>query len=244
MPKGDIIVKSVFEALVDMPDDSKRFLGCLTASGISKTVNTEDIRCGINNDLKTILQLDSDMTVTLNTANWNDYIMEMNSGSDFELEETLSVVTYEKVLFTESTADAVATIVGTPEDDIVEVQDMQGNKYDATFSGGEVTVADGATAIAGQEAYVIFTESITADALDLRSDVMPKIFGLTLHTIAYDPSEGGGVVADLYFFFPKVQPEGTVDMATATSTNATNEIVFRVLPTNGSFGTYFVKERA
>ena len=244
MPKGDIIVKSVFEALVDMPDDSKRFLGCLTASGISKTVNTEDIRCGINNDLKTILQLDSDMTITLNTANWNDYIMELSSGSEFELAETLSVVTYEKVPFEVSTADAIATITGTPVGGTVEVQDLQGTKYDATFLTGTVTVTGGATTIAGQEAFVIYTESITADALDLRSDVMPKVFGLTLHTIAYDPSEGGGVVADLYFFFPKVQPEGTIDMATATSTNATNEIVFRVLPTNGSFGTYFVKERA
>ena len=219
-------------------------MGCLTSSGISKTVNTEDIRCGINNGLKTILQLDSDMTITLDTAVWNDYIMEMNSGSDFETAQTISVATYEKVPFVVATTDATATILGTPVDDVVEVQDAQGTKYPATFATGTVTVAGGATTIAGTDCFVIYTESVTADTLDLRSDVLPKVFGLTLHTIAYDPTEGGGVVADLYFFFPRVQPEGAMDLTAATSTNVSNQIVFRVLPVNGSFGTYIVKERA
>lgn len=244
MPKGDIFVKSVFEAIAGLPSGSDRFMGCLTASGISKTVNTEDIRCGIDNGLKTILQLDSDMTITLNTSSWNDYFMEMNSGVNFELAQTLSVKTYEKVPFTVSTADAVATIVGTPVGGTVEVQDSQGTLYPATFLTGTVTVTGGATTVAGSNAFVIYTKEITADMLDLRSDVLPEVFALTLHGIAYDAVDGGSVVADLYFHFPRVQPEGAMDIAAAISTNATSEMVFRVLPTNGTFGTYMVSERA
>jgi hypothetical protein len=242
MPKGDIIVKSVFEAIATFPDGTSRFLGCLTAAGVQKTVNTEDLRCGIYNGLKTILQLDSDMTVTLDTVGWNDYFMELNSGNGFELAQTLEVKTYEKVPFVVSTADATATITGTPIDNIVEVQDAQGTILAATYLTGTVTVTGGATTVAGTEAYVIYKKSITADALDLRSDVLPKVFDLTLHGVAYDPTEGGSVVADLYFNFPRVQPEGAMDMNTATSTNATNQLVMRVLPSNGSFGTYMVEE--
>lgn len=244
MPKGDIIVKNVFEAIAGLPSGDDRFMGCLTSSGISKTVNSEDIRCGINGDLKTILQLDSDMTITLNTAVWNDYFMEMNSGGEFDLAQTLNVKTYEKVPFTVSTADAVATITGTPVGGTVQVQDAQGTLYAATFATGTVTVTGAATTLGGTDAFVLYTKEITADALDLRSDVLPQIFELTLHAIAYDGSEGGAVVADLYFHFPRVQPEGNMDMTATTSTNTQNEIVFRVLPVNGSFGTYMVSERA
>lgn len=244
MPKGDIIVKNVFEAIAGLPDGSDRFMGCLTSSGISKTVNTEDIRCGINGDLKTILQLDSDMTITLNTSVWNDYFMEMNSGSEFELAQTLSVKTYEKVAFTAATLDATATITGTPVGGLVEVQDNQGKSYPATFLTGTVTVTGGAATLAGTDAFVLYTKSVTADMLDLRSDVLPQVFALTLHAIAYDAVDGGAILADLYFHFPRVQPEGSMDMSTATSTNTQNEIVFRVLPVNGSFGTYMTVERA
>lgn len=244
MPKSNIIVKNVFEAIAGLPDGTSRFMGCLTSSGISKTVNTEDIRCGINGDLKTILQLDSDMTITLNTAVWNDYFMEMNSGSEFELAQTLTVKTYEEVDFTASTLDAVGEMLRIPVGGIVEVQDNQGKVYEATFLTGDVTVTGGAATLAGTKALVLFTEEVTADMLDLRSDVLPQVFELTLHAIAYDAVDGGAVLADLYFHFPRVQPEGSMDMSTATSTNTQNEIVFRVLPVSGSFGTYMAVERA
>ena len=238
---NDIFVMNVFEALGTMADGTTKFLGCLTNTGVARTANKEDIRCGVNGDLKTILQLSSDMTITLTTANWNDQFLEMGSGSEFELAQTTTVKTYELVPFTTSTADAVATITGTPEGGTVEVQDGQGRMYAATFATGTVTVTGGATTIAGTDCYVIYTKEITANVLDLRSDVLPKAFELTLHAIAFD-KEGGTRVADLYFKLPKVQPEGDLNLATATNTNTTNEITLRVLPVSGSFGGYLVEE--
>jgi len=240
MPFGDVIVKSTFEAIAHYQDGTHRLFGCLTSSGISKTVETEDIRCGVDWTLKTILQLSSDMTVTVNTAVWDDYVMELQSGSDFSLNQSVNVWKYEKVLFSAATLDATATITGTPLSNVVKVQDQQKTLYAATFATATVTVTGGAAELAGKFAYVMYQEATTADVLVFETDTLPKVFGLTLHGIAFDP-QTNLKVADLYFDFPMVQSDGAMDLALAGGTNTQTEITLRVLPNAGEFGKYIVE---
>lgn len=240
MAFGDVIVKSTFEAIAHYQDGTHRLFGCLTSTGISKTVEVEDIRCGVDWTLKTILQLSSDMTVTVSTAVWDDYVMELQSGSDFSLNQTVSVWKYEKVLFTVSTTNATATITGTPVGGIVKVQDQQKTLYPATFATSTVTATGAATTLGGKYGYVMYQESTTADVLVFETDTLPTVFGLTLHGIAFDP-ETNLKVADLYFDFPRVQSDGAMELALAGGTNTQTEITLRVLPNAGEFGKYIVE---
>lgn len=238
MPKGKLKVQDVAEAFLVYADGSTRFFGCMDTSAISKTVDTEDIRCGIGAGLESILYSNPDMTVTLTPALWNEWFLEQASGNTFQESQSVNVKTYELVPFSDNAGDAEAIITGTPVGGAVEVQDVQGKKYTATFSTGTVTVTGEGANLDGQKLYVLYDEAVTGDVLTFNTDVQPTVVGLTLHTIAYDTTTNAKT-ADIYWVFDRVLGDGALDLSLAIQTISTTELTVRVLPSDGNvFGKY------
>lgn len=248
MPNIRIKVQDTADVFYNYADGTKRLFACMNTASIAKTVDTEDIRCGIGWNLASILYSNPDMTITMTPAFWNDYFLEDASGNTFSEDEAVNVATYENVPFTDSTGDAIATITGTPVGDLVQVQGSNGKNYPATHATGTVTVLDanGASELIGKTATVIYDVSATGDVLDFESDVYPKVHGITIKTIAYDV-ETNDILADIYFVFNRVLGDGAFDLALTGATNSVTEITARVLPekvgTQNLFGKYIVVDR-
>lgn len=239
---GKIKVQDTANVFYHFENGDTRFFGCMANAGLEKTVDTEDIRCGIGWGLASILYSNPDMSLTFTPAFWNEYFIEDSAGESFTEDTSANVWTHEEVTFVLATSDAEADIDGTPLNDIVKVQDSQGNLYPATFATGTVTVTGGAD-LAGKKGIVSYQTAVTGNVLEFKTDSYPKVHGITLQTIAYDV-DTNEVVADLYFNFERVLGDGSLSLALSGATNSVAEITARVLPTNGNlFGKYIVVPR-
>ena len=244
MPRGKIKVQDVAEVFIHYSNGDTRFFGCTTSTGIEKTVDIEDIRCGIGWGLSGFIYSNPDMTISIVPAYWNEYFLELQSGETFQTAQSVNVWTYEYVQFSTATADVTATITGTPLNNVVKVQADDGTQYTATFATATVTVTGGATTLGAVKAYVLYQKAVTGDTLTFKTDSYPEAVGMTLHTIAYD-TVSDEVVSDLYFNFDKVKPDGAMSLALTGATSSTNEVNARVLPNaNKEFGKYITVDRA
>jgi len=240
---GRIRVQDTADVFYHFANGDTRYFGCMNTANLEKTVDTEDIRCGIGFGLASIMYSNPDMTLTFTPAFWNDFFIEDATGDTFTSGESVNVWDYEQGNAVLDTTDATVAITGTPVDDIVKVQDSKGKFYPATYTTSTVTIAGGA-ALAGQVVTVSYKKAVTGDVLEFRTDNYPKVHGITLRTIAYDP-DTNEIVSDLYFVFDRVLGDGALSLGLAGATNSITEISARVLPTNGNlFGKYIVVDRA
>lgn len=242
MPNGKIMVKDTADVYYHLSNGETRFFGCMDSAGLEKTYDTEDIRCGIGYSIATIMYTNPDMTITFTPAFWNDYFIEDAFGVEFQTAQTTNVWTTEEVKFTASASDATATITGTPVGDIVKVQDLQGNLIPATFATDTVTLTSGSQ-YDGLTLPVSYEKEVTGSILEMEVEEIPKVHGITIHTIAYDP-DTNEILADLYFKFDKVLGDGNLSLALQGATKSITEISAKILPIAGSFGKYIVVDRA
>ena len=241
MPRGRILVKDTADVFYHFENGDTRYFGCMNTAGIEKTVDTEDIRCGIGWGLAAIMYSNPDMKLTFTPGFWNDYFLEDASGNEFADSGSVDVWTNENVTFAASSSDAVCDITGTPVGDVVKVQDVTGKMYAATYTGGTVTIT-GEAALDGIKGTVSYQKAVTADVLSFTISDNPKVHGITIKTIAYDP-ETNEIVAELYWTFDKVLGDGGLNLAIAGGTQSITEINARVLPTaSGEFGKYITVE--
>jgi hypothetical protein len=239
MPNIRVLVKDTANVYYHLADGTTRFFGCMATAGLEKTIDTEEIRCGIGWGISAIMYTNPSMELTLTPAFWNDFFIESASGTAFELDQSVDVWTHEDVTFVLSTADATAEITGTPVDDEVEVQDAQGTMWPATFAGSTVTVTGGAV-LAGTKGVVSYKKAVTGDVLTFKDTDIPQVHGITLETIAYDP-DTNIILSTLYFTFDKVVGDGGLSLALAGATNSVAEIKVTVLTgQNNVMGRYIV----
>jgi hypothetical protein len=241
MIRGKNKMQDVCDVYVRYTGGDVRYMGCMNTTGIEKTISTTDIRCGIGAGLSSLLYTEPDMTLTITPAYFNEWLLEMNSGEEFDAAQSVNVWVAETDLTpTVATQDCTVTITGTPVGGIVKAQDAQGVLYPATFLTGTVTITGGANK---GLMTVMYQKAVTGDVLTFKTDSYPEVVGLTLHTIAYDPATNV-VVADKYFEFDKVLGDGNMSLAMTLSTLSINEFTARVLPTQGNvFGKYITVER-
>jgi hypothetical protein len=237
MVRGKIKVQDVAEVFVHLETGVTKLFGCMDTTAIEKTFDTEDIRCGIGWGLSSILYSNPDMMLTLTPAYWNEVFMEMQSGDSFTANTSTNIWTYEEGVLAVATTNATVSITGTPVGGIVYVQTMDGVSYPATFTTGTVTVT-GQAALAGQRVTVSYKKAVTGDILTFKTTSLPKVVGITLHTVAYDV-ETNDLVSDLYFTFDRVLSDGNMSISMTGATNNRGEITLKVLPTTGKvFGKY------
>ena len=239
---GRVLVKDTADVYYHLSNGDTRYFGCMDTSGIEKTWDIEKIKCGIGFGVASLMYSNPDMTISFTPALWNDYFIEDAMGTTFSEDEAVNVWTTEEVLFTVSTTDATATITGTPVGGVVKVQDKQGKFYPATWATGTVTATGGAL-LDGQKLPVSYQEAVTGNVLDMSIEEIPKVHGITLKTIAYDP-DTNEIIADLVWKFDNVVGDGSLSLALQGATKSLTEISATVLPEAGSFGKYIVVPRA
>jgi len=239
-----IKVQDTAEAFFIDSDGVAKFFGCTSSAGVSKAVSAEDIRCGIGAGIATRLFTANDINVTVETGLYANTFIEMQSGEEFATAQTPTVWKAESVVAVETTAPAATlTITGTPVDDEFYIQDRFGVPIaSGTIAAKVITVATGLTA--GDTYTVVYPEAQTgAYTLQFKTASFPKVTGLMLHTIAYDP-DTDEVLADIYWDIPKASPDGNLDLAYAIQTNTPTSATFRALDSNGLTATYIVVPRA
>jgi hypothetical protein len=235
MPKGKIKAQDVADVYMKFADGKVRWFGCMNTTGIEKTVDTEDIRCGIGAGLSGIVYSNSDMTLAITPAWLNEWLIEYQTGDTFTSGSRNVWVTEDNLLGVTSTTNATVTITGTPVGGIVKVQDADGKLYTATYLTGTVTIT---SASGGKYYSVSYEKAVTADMVEFRNDTYPEAVSLILKTVAYDINTGLKT-ADLYFEFDRVISYGNLSLSLTLQTNTTNgELTFRVIPLNNIFGRY------
>ena len=224
--------------MINTTTSTYHFLGCLTESNIDKTQVSEDIRCGIGNVLKAIIDLSQDVTFTVMSKMHSDHIIETQTGGVFAT-GTLNAWKHEDGLIL---ATGAFDITGTPLGDIVKVIDKYNKEYVATFISPEVTVVGGTEGAS----YTCFYQEaeVAADILDFDATLYPENVTVQLHGIAYDPATNL-VVSDIYWDFPIVKPDGNLSLAYALATNIQTGITFRAIADAlNILGSYAVVDRA
>lgn len=220
--------------LKDLSTGALTFIGCTTDTSISKTIDTEDVRCGINAGLAGIIYTNPDMTVTIATGALNDYLTQLQNDEDWATAQTLNVPKNSAVVpLVTATSNGTYTFTGTvpvPEGDMY-FQDTQGKKYPVVFATPTATVTGGA-GLSGT--FTWMEEVTTAETFDFNVDSLPKSVGLVLHHVAYDLTTNEPL-ADVYFEFDKVVGDGNLDLSMALSSPTTTSVTVRALPDSGRF---------
>lgn len=239
--KSGVIVHDVLEAYVlDDVNSTAHFFGCLTESSINKTVNSEDIRCGIGNVLKAVFDTDQDITFSVTTAMHSDHFIEYQTGGSFST-GSHDLWKHEVKTAVDNVGSIEVTIAGTPVGDVVKVIDKYNKEYVGTYAAGTVVITSGVEG----ETYTVFYEETTAgaDILEFNASDYATNLHVMLHGIAYDP-ETNAVVSDIYYDFPISKPDGNLDLAYALATNITPQISFRAISdATGKLGSYIVVDR-
>lgn len=226
--------------LKDLSTGELTFMGCTVDSSINKTIEPNDVRCGISAGLDGIWYTNPDVTITVATGGWNDFLIQTQNDEDWATAQTVEVPKYVKdVTLVTSTTDGTYDITGTPVDDVVYFQDKNGKKYPATYATGTVTVTGGA----GLTGTIMWMESVsTANTLDFNTYSLPKAVGLVLHHVMYDNENN--VLADVYFEFPKVVGTGELDLAMTLNNLASTSVTLRGLPVADQLMKQIYVERA
>jgi len=220
--------------LKDLTTGALKFIGCTTDTSINKTIDTEDVRCGLSAGLAGIVYTNPDMTVTIATGALNDFLIQLQNDEDWSTAQTLNVPKNSAVVnLVTAISDGTYTFTGdipVPVGDMY-FQDEQGKAYPVVFATPTATVTGGA-GLSG--VFTWMQEVTTAETFDFNVDSLPKSVGLVLHHVAYDLGTNEAL-ADVYFEFDKVVGDGNLDLAMVLSSATTTSVTVRALPDSGKF---------
>jgi hypothetical protein len=220
--------------LKDLATGALSFYGCTTDTSINKTLESSDIRCGIDAGLAGLTYTNPDMTVTVATGAWNDYMIQLQNDEDWKTAQTLNVPRHsDTVTLVTATANGTYTFAPAivPVTDSLVFQDTQGKSYPTVFATPMATVTGGA----GLRGKFSWLESVsTASTFDFKVSSLPKSVGLVLHHVVYDVSTNEPL-ADVYFEFDKVVGDGNLDLAMTLNNTAVTSVTLRALPDTGKF---------
>lgn len=222
--------------LKDFATGKLSFFGCITETGMNKTIDSTDLRCGMDAGLAGIAYTNPDMTLTIATIAWNDYLIQLQNDEEWEEDVELNIpINTGVVTLTNDDGDGVFTFdpLISPVGDKVYFQDTRGKSYDVAFDDatGVATVA-GVGAIQGSFSYLV--EVANAQTFDFNTDSLPKSTGIVLHHVARDIASNEPI-ADVYFEFDNVVGDGNLDLNMAINDTAGTSVTLRALPSSGKF---------
>lgn len=220
--------------LKDLSTGALSFYGCTTDTSINKTIESSDIRCGIDAGLAGITYTNPDMTITVATGAWNDFMIQLQNDEDWKTAQTVNVPRHtETVSLVTVTADGTYTFnpVIVPVDGKVYFQDEYGKSYPTVFATPAATVTGGA----GLKGKFSWLESVsTAETFDFNVSSLPKATGIVLHHVVKDLGTNEPI-ADVFFEFDKVVGDGNLDLAMTLNNTAVTSVTLRALPDSGRF---------
>lgn len=232
---NNIIVQDVLEVFATT-DTKAYFIGLTSANTVTQTVQNNVIRAGIGNGIISQIMSDKEIKFQVTTGVHSDDIMAMQSGTDFS-EGTITINATE----TCTLASGKLTIEGTPKGTTATVFDKYGKSQSGTIATKSITITGGEE---GDIYTVVYESDVTGEILDLRSDAYPVAHATQLKTVAYDLNTNK-IVADIYYIFPKAQPDGGINAQYQAGQNMKDEITFTAQLATGSksYGKYVVVPR-
>lgn len=220
--------------LKDLSTGALTFMGCITESSWNKTIEVTDLRCGIEAGLAGLSYTNPDMTVTIATIAWNDYLIQMQNDEDWATGVSLSVPKHTApVPLVTATLNGTYTFspAVTPVGGTMYFQDTNGQSYPVVYVSPTATVTGGA----GLTGTFSWMEAVTtAETFDFKTGSLPKATGLIMHHVAYslDTNEP---LADVYFVFDKVVGDGSLEMSMTIGNTAGTTVTLRALSDSGKF---------
>ena len=232
---GKVKLTNAAEAfLKDLSTGALTFFGCTTESSINKTIEANDIRCGIDAGLAGISYTNPDVSLTIATAAWNDYLIQLQNDEDWTKPASINVPVHTEVVpLVTATTNGTYTFTPavTPVGGTMVFQDTQGKTYPTAYASPTATVTGGA-GLSGTFSYLV--AKTTAEVMEFKKSSLPKAVGVILHHVAYDVATNEAL-ADVYFEFDKVVGDGNLDLAMTLNNLTTTSITVRALPDSGSF---------
>lgn len=157
----------------------------------------------------------------------NEYFFGLTTGANISktvTQDMLRAGIHNKVIGVLSVDDGMTFSIttGLHYRDVYELQ--TGQKF---TENSEVTIQEIAEEEDGSFVATAST-MLTGDVLDFTASSLPKVVDAQLRTICYD-KDTNEVVADLYYVFPKAQPDGNLNEDFSAGDNQTQEISFTAL---------------
>lgn len=219
---------------INLSTGAMKFIGCTTETSMSKTIDSNDLRCGITGGLAGIAYTNPDMTVTVATIAHNDFLMQMQNDEEFVTAVTLDVPRNSGlVTLTTVSSDGTYTFTPaiTPVGGNLYFQDKYGKDYPVVYASPTATVTGGA-GLTGT--FVWKEEIVNGETFDFNVDSRPKAMGLVIkHLVeAIDTNEP---IAHVYYEFDNVVGDGNFDMSMTLNNTAGTTVTLRALPNTGRF---------
>lgn len=171
-----------------------------------------------------------------------EYFFGLTTGGNVSkavTQEQLRAGIHNKVFAVLSVDDGMTFSVttGLHYRDVYEIQTGQKFEPSTTLTVQDVKELPDGTLEVAEKA------TLAGDVLEFKSSTLPKIADAQLRTIAYD-KDTNEIVADIYYIFPKSQPDGNLNEDFSAGANQTQEINFTVLADeNDSYGKIMIIPR-
>lgn len=196
-------------------------------AGIDQTIKEDKVKGGIGNRTISVLRSEKEQKLKVKNAIWDTKWLEMSNGV---VMSSKSNVVYKKETGLVSDGTGV-TIEGTPMvDGDIQVIANDGTMVEGTFAVDKIT----ATGLVNGDRYTALYEiEVTADTLEMKSDVFSENYEVQYSTIQYDPITNV-VQADIYWVFDTVTPSDNWSMQFQSGQVIAPELDFTVLTPVGS----------
>lgn len=199
-------------------------------SGLSGTINEEDLRAGIGNGKIFKIRSDKDLELNFTSAVYDADWLAMTQGVELESDKEVVITR------------AVRKNVG--EDGTVEIEGVEANieegsvvanldgviAEDVSIEGLTVTVG---LDYAGQDVTVSYKEKVTGNSIEFDSAKFSRKVRVDMRTIAYD-LDTAEIHSDIYFVFPEAMSGGDFDLSFSAGEVITPEMTFSVLQPKGT----------
>lgn len=199
-------------------------------SGLSGTINEEDLRAGIGNGKIFKIRSEKDLELNFTSAVYDADWLAMTQGVELENDKEVAVTHATRLV-----VDADKKVeIDHDETDISELlitldgEKLEDDKYE--IDGKDITFTD---LEEGDEVTVSYKATVIGKSVEFDSAKFSRKVRIDMRTIAYD-LDTGDVHSDIYFVFPEAMAGGDFDLSFEAGNVITPEFTFSVLQPKGT----------
>lgn len=193
-------------------------------SGLSGTVDEEDLRAGIGNGKIFTIRTDKDIELNFTSAVFDPEFLAMTQGVELENEKEVLVTRATRGCVDAEGKIEIEGIAENIEQDSIKAT-VDGEPIEITEKNGlEITV----DADEDQTVIISYQEKVTGEGIDFDASKFSRKVRVDMRTIAYD-LETGEIYSDIYFVFREAMPGGDFDLSFEAGSVITPEFTASVL---------------
>lgn len=226
-----LVIQDVCDVLLTDISTGKVMANALMQiSGLSGTINEEDLRAGIGNGKIFKIRSEKDLELNFTSAVYDADWLAMTQGVQLENDKEVTVKRAVRKYVGE---DGTLEIEGREENIDADsvAANLDGEIVDnVTLEGLIVTVG---TEHAGKDVTVSYEEKVTGNSIEFDASKFSSKVRVDMRTIAYD-LDTGDIHSDIFFVFPEAMSGGDFDLSFESGNVITPEFTFSVLQPKGT----------